>query len=80
MDSERDADMQRFGEKLRTLRQREGLTLKELTAQLGLSAYSHISKIENGEKKPSLELAFKISRFFGISLDSLVDDNVELDW
>ncbi len=71
--------MQRFGEKLRTLRQKKGLTLKELTEQLGMSAYSHISKIENGDKKPSLELAFKISRYFGVSLDSLVDDELELD-
>lgn len=71
--------MQRFGEKLHTLRQQKGLTLKELTEQLGMSAYSHISKIENGEKKPSLELAFKISRYFGVSLDSLVDDAVDLE-
>jgi len=71
--------MQRFGEKLHTLRQQKGLTLKELTKQLGMSAYSHISKIENGEKKPSLELAFKISRYFGVSLDSLVDDGVDLE-
>jgi len=71
--------MQRFGEKLHTLRQQKGLTLKELTEQLGMSAYSHISKIENGEKKPSLELAFKISRYFGVSLDSLVDDEIDLE-
>lgn len=70
--------MQKFGEKLRTLRHQHNLTLKELTSQLGMSAYSHISKIENGEKKPSLDLAFKISRFFGVSLDSLVDDEIEI--
>lgn len=71
--------MKRFGEKVRSLRQQRGLTLKELTEQLEMSAYSHISKIETGEKKPSLELAFKIARFFGVSLDSLIDDEVNLE-
>jgi transcriptional regulator with XRE-family HTH domain len=44
----RNKRVQRFGEKLRTLRKQRGMTIKELAPLTGYSTHSHISEIENG--------------------------------
>jgi transcriptional regulator with XRE-family HTH domain len=46
--------MQRFGEKLRTLRKRHGMTVRELAEALGYSGHSHISEIETGKREPKV--------------------------
>jgi transcriptional regulator with XRE-family HTH domain len=71
--------MQRFGEKLRTLRERRGMTLHELALALGLTNRSHISNLEAGRKKPSLELIIKIALFFEVTTDQLLLDDLEVD-
>ncbi len=71
--------MKRVGEKLRFLRQKRGVSLRELASKLGFSSHAHLARIERGEKKPSAELALKIARFFGVSADQLIDDELELD-
>lgn len=46
--------MQRFGEKLRTLRQRRGLSLRDLANQLGFQSHAHAAGMypnwENNER------------------------------
>jgi transcriptional regulator with XRE-family HTH domain len=74
----KDAKVQRFGEKLRTLRQKRNMTHVELAAQLGYASSSQISLLENGKTKPTADLIFKVSRFFNVSADDLVDDGREV--
>lgn len=69
--------MERFGEKLRTLRNRQGLTLRQLADRLDVS-HSYVGQMERGEKIPNVEMVVKISRIFGISTDVLVKDELEL--
>jgi len=69
--------MQRFGEKLHTLRMQRGFTLREIADMLGVHN-SHIARIEKG-KKPSVELILKISRLFDVPIDILMKDELELD-
>lgn len=71
--------MQRFGEKLRTLRQQRGLTMRELADALDLRSHGFIGDLEAGRKHPSLEFTIKIADFFGVSLDQLARDDVELE-
>ena len=71
--------MQRFGEKLRTLRKRRGMTLKKLAHELGFRSHSYISAIEFGKKQPSVELVIKIANLFGVSTDQLLNDDLEVD-
>jgi transcriptional regulator with XRE-family HTH domain len=70
---------QRFGEKLRILRTKHGLTLRELAKELGLPVHTHITLVENGKREPSLKFVIKIARYFKVSIDMLLDDEQELD-
>jgi len=71
--------MQRFGEKLRTLRTRRGLSVRALARDLGYATHSYISDIEAGRTTPRVEFIIKIADFFQVSLDQLVRDELELD-
>jgi transcriptional regulator with XRE-family HTH domain len=71
--------MKRFGEKLRTLRKRRGMTLRELANQLGFRSHGYMGDLERGRKKPSLELAIKMADLFELSLDQLARDELEVD-
>jgi transcriptional regulator with XRE-family HTH domain len=70
--------MQRFGEKLRSLRQQHGLSYRKLAGELGV-VHSHLAGIEANAHQPSAELVFKIARYFGVSTDVLMDDERDLD-
>jgi len=70
--------MKRFGEKLRTLRQRRGLTLRQLAALLGVSN-GYISRMETGNKTPNVAMLVKIANFFNADINQLVKDELELD-
>ncbi len=59
------------GPRLRRLRERRGLTLTALAAETGISK-STLSRLETGERKPSLELLLPISHAFHLPLDELV--------
>lgn len=68
----------RFGEKLRSLRMSQGLTLQQLVRELGLTSHSHLSELENGKKLPTADLALKVARFFEVTTDQLLKDELEL--
>jgi transcriptional regulator with XRE-family HTH domain len=71
--------MQRFGEKLRTLRKRQGLTVRELAEALGYSGHSHISEVETGKREPKVGFVLKIADFFQVTTDQLLRDDIELE-
>jgi DNA-binding XRE family transcriptional regulator len=70
--------MQRFGEKVRTLRMRQRMTQWELARSLGYAAQSYIHEIETGKKQPTAELVVKVARLFGVSTDQLLFDELEI--
>lgn len=70
--------IQRFGEKLHTLRLRHEMTLKELAHELGLTAHSYISELEAGKKLPTAEFVLNIARLFEVTTDELLKDELEL--
>ncbi len=70
--------MQRFGEKLRFLRINSQLSQQELALVLGLTARGYISEIEAGKKKPTAELVLKVARFFNVTTDELLKDEIEV--
>ena len=60
-----------FNEKLQSLRLQKGLTQEELAKALFVSRTA-ISKWESGRGYPSIDSLKEISKFFGITLDSLL--------
>ena len=59
------------GPRLRRLRVRRGVTLTALAAQTGISK-STLSRLETGQRKPSLELLLPIAAAHHLPLDELV--------
>jgi transcriptional regulator with XRE-family HTH domain len=71
--------MQRFGEKLRTLRVRRQMTLKGLAQTLGMTSHSYISELESGKKKPTAEFVLGVARLFNVTTDELLKDELDLN-
>lgn len=71
--------MQRFGEKLRSLRTQRGLSLKELAQCLGYATHSYLSELEAGQKLPTVKFVLSVSRMFEVSTDQLLKDELELN-
>ena len=59
------------GPRLRRLRERRGLTLTAVDEQTGISK-SALSRLESGQRKPSLELLLPLAAVFHLPLDELV--------
>ncbi|WP_457751174.1 helix-turn-helix transcriptional regulator [Thermococcus sp.] len=56
--------------RLRELREEKGLTQEKLAKALGVTRQTIIA-IEKGRYDPSLRLAFKIARFFGLKIEDI---------
>lgn len=56
--------------KIQELRKHDKVTQEELALALGVTRQTIIS-LENGKYNASLQLAFKISRFFGKSIEDI---------
>lgn len=61
----------RLGARVRELRRGRELTLEELAERSGVSR-AMISKLERGEKNPTLVVAAKLAEGFGVTLSQLV--------
>lgn len=70
--------MKRFGEKLRYLRQRDDLTMKQLADKLGVSD-SYVSQMQTGDKIPNVAMLVKIADVFNVTLDQLARDDLEIE-
>ena len=59
---------------LEALRKERGIRQEDLAAALGVSRQTVISR-EKGKYNPSLALAFKLSRYFGLPIEGIFDDS-----
>ena len=66
------------GEQLRRLRSERGLTLAALAESTGIST-STLSRLENGQRRPTLELLLAIARVHRVALDDLIGLPDEVD-
>ncbi|WP_068270623.1 helix-turn-helix domain-containing protein [Aldersonia kunmingensis] len=67
-----DEALDAVGPRLRALRKQRETTLAELSATTGISV-STLSRLESGERRPSLEQLLPLARAHGVTLDELVD-------
>jgi len=56
--------------RLKELRERVGMTQEDLAAQAGVSRQTIIS-LEKGKYNPSINLAYKLSRLFDLTIEEL---------
>ena len=59
--------------RLRVLRAERQWSQADLAAHLGVSRQT-VNAIETGKYDPSLPLAFKIARLFGLAIEEIFDD------
>jgi transcriptional regulator with XRE-family HTH domain len=70
--------IRRFGEKLKFLRVQKGLTLQQFAHSLGYKAHGYISELESGKKVPTVEFLLSVSKFYDVSADVLIKDEMSL--
>jgi putative transcriptional regulator len=59
--------------RLRVLRAERGWSQAELGGRIGVSRQA-VNAIETGKHDPSLPLAFRMSRLFGLKIEEIFDD------
>ncbi|MEP6759770.1 MAG: XRE family transcriptional regulator [Sporichthyaceae bacterium] len=63
--------LEQVGPRLRRLRSQRGITLTALAASTGISK-STLSRLETGQRRPSLELLLPLAQAYRVPLDDLV--------
>jgi transcriptional regulator with XRE-family HTH domain len=66
-----DSVLTAVGPRLRALRRQQQTTLAELAAATGISV-STLSRLESGQRRPTLELLLPLARTYGVPIDELV--------
>ncbi|MBE5799426.1 MAG: helix-turn-helix transcriptional regulator [Clostridiales bacterium] len=62
--------------RLEALRKERGIRQEDLAQALGVSRQTVIS-LEKGKYNPSLALAFRLARYFGMPIEAIFDDSDE---
>jgi transcriptional regulator with XRE-family HTH domain len=78
MDDDLDAVLTAVGPRLRELRRKRDTTLADLSAETGISV-STLSRLEAGQRRPTLELLLPLARAHGVQIDDLVGSPVTGD-
>jgi transcriptional regulator with XRE-family HTH domain len=65
------AALGQVGSRLKRLRQQRGLTLTAAAGSTGISK-STLSRLESGQRRPSLDLLLPLAHFYRVPLDDLV--------
>lgn len=64
-----------IGQRVKRFRDEKGITQEALAETVDISL-SHISRIENGHTKPSLDVLVQIANALCVSVDALLYDNL----
>lgn len=70
--------IQWYGERLKSLRERAGLTQAELGKRIG-ARQSHVHRLEIGEREPTLATAVAIARAIGCDIKEFVPDGAKVE-
>lgn len=65
------AALENVGPRLQALRTRRGLSLAQVAANTGISK-STLSRLETGQRRPSLELLLPLAQTYRVALDEMV--------
>jgi transcriptional regulator with XRE-family HTH domain len=62
--------------RLKELRNKKGITLRELSEKIGDLSFTHLSLIENSQRNLTSKNAQKLADFFGVTVDYLLGRDV----
>ena len=65
-------------EKLRTIRERLGMSQSEIAKAVGIDNRASISGYERGDREPPLPILLAYSKLSKVSVNTLIDDAVDL--
>lgn len=68
----------KLADKLTRLRTELGLSQSEIAARVGVDNRASISGYERGEREPPLPVLLAYARLAGVSVESLIDDELDL--
>ncbi|MFD5793536.1 helix-turn-helix domain-containing protein [Streptomyces diastatochromogenes] len=68
-------DLRAVAPQLRALRRRTGLTLEAAARSAGLSP-AHLSRLETGQRQPSLPMLLALARIYGTTVSELLGETV----
>lgn len=71
MNDDLDDLLTAVGPRLRALRRQRETTLADLSATTGISV-STLSRLESGQRRPTLELLLPLARAYGVQIDELI--------
>jgi DNA-binding XRE family transcriptional regulator/mannose-6-phosphate isomerase-like protein (cupin superfamily) len=71
MDENLESVLTAVGPRLRALRRQREITLAGLSESTGISV-STLSRLESGQRRPTLELLLPLARAYGVPIDELV--------
>jgi transcriptional regulator with XRE-family HTH domain len=77
-DGSLDRLLEGVGPRLRALREQREATLTQISALTGISV-STLSRLEAGQRRPTLELLLPLARVYQVALDELVDETPTAD-
>ena len=69
-------ELTKLGTRLRHLRSQRGWTLEDLANRAGVSE-AYLSRLEGGDRQPSLAVLFSLAQAFGIALPSLFEPETQ---
>jgi transcriptional regulator with XRE-family HTH domain len=67
-----------LADNLRTIREQKGLQQKQVAIEIGIGTTNY-NRVENGQREASIEVLDKLAKFYGITIDDIVNfDNKKL--
>lgn len=76
MSDELALEPETIGARVRMLRKRRGLSQKQLSEKVGVH-YTHISRYERGQSRPSADGLKRLANVLGVSVDYLLEGTKE---
>lgn len=68
----------KLAEKLRQVREGLGLSQGDIASRIGVKDRASVSGYERGEREPPLPVLLMYARVAGVSVESLIDDDLSL--
>lgn len=69
-------DYEKMGVRISNYRSKKGLSQEQL-GRMVVADYNHISRVEKGKRRPSLELIIQIANALDVSADDILIDSLE---